>query len=161
MSTEETQVKRQSYPVYLLVVDDTPEFEVALAYTARLAKKNCARVALLYVMAQEDFQHWGSIEQTMRTEYRKEATSLLYKAADVVKSESGMLPAFYLQEGGSIDTITETIQNDYVITRFVLGANTGSSSPGPLVSYFTGKGLNSLRVPLTIVPDTVDLETLD
>ena len=41
---------------------------------------------------------------------------------------------------------------DLSITKLILGGSVQSKSPGPLVSYFTGKGLSKLRVPLTIVP---------
>lgn len=148
-------------PVYLLVVDDTPEFQVALHYTAHLAKKNGAHVALLHVMDQEDFQHWGTVAEKIHNEIVQEAKDLLLGAADVITQVSGCLPILYLQDGGQMDVILEIIKQDPTIEKFILGGSTTSSNAGPLVSYFTGKGLPELRVPLTIVPDTIDIGVLD
>ncbi len=147
--------------VYLLVADETQEFQVALLYTAHLAVQNGARVALLHVMDQESFQNWGGIEERLHNEYLEEAEGFLCGAADVVKKISGQLPALYLQEGGRLDIISDIIQNDHSITKFILGGSTKSSNPGPLVSYFTGKGFVNLRVPLTVVPDSIDPKKLD
>ena len=147
-------------PVYLLVVDDTPEFRVALRYTAHSAKKNGARLALLYILDQEDFQHWGHIADKIHDEIMTEAYKLLFEAADLATEISGHMPAFYLQDGGKMDVILDIIKQDPLIEKFILGGNTSTSSAGPLVSYFTGKGLPELSVPLTIVPDTIDLSGL-
>lgn len=152
---------KKNVPVYLLVVDDTEEFQVALRYTAGMAKANDARISLLHVMDREDFQHWGTIEERMHEEYLKEAEGLLTSSADVIREISGECPGFYLEEGGRLDVILEIIQNDLSITKFILGGSTKSNNPGPLVSYFTSKGLSNLRVPLTIVPDSIEMPELD
>lgn len=147
--------------VYLLVVDDSSEFQIALHYTAHLAKNNDAYVALLHVMDREDFQHWSTVEEQIHKEIVAEAENLLLSAADVVKKVCGRIPILYLQEGGHMDVILDVIKNELTIEKFILGGNTSSSTPGPLVSYFTSKGLADLRVPLTIVPDTFDISALD
>jgi hypothetical protein len=56
--------------------------------------------------------------------------------------------------------ITEVLARDHSIRRLVLGAGVGGT-PGPLVSYFTGKGLSQLPVPLTIVPGGLTPEDID
>lgn len=141
--------------VYLLVVDRTEEFDSALCYAARLAKSNNAQIALLHVMDQEDFQYWGEIEKRMHSEYREEAESLLLEACAKVHELSGLYSVIYLEEGGRPDVILDIINKDLSITKLVLGGATQGHDPGPLVSYFTHKGLLHLRVPLTIVPGNI------
>ena len=149
--------KNEVVPIYLLVVDATPEFRVALQHTAYIAHKNNARLALLHVMEKEDFQHWGRIADKIHEESLAEAENLLFQAADTAREITGHIPVFYLQDGGTMESILEVIKEDKYIEKFILGGSTASSNPGPLVSYFTSKGLSELRVPLTIVPDSVDL----
>lgn len=149
-------------PVYLLVVDRTEEFKVALAYAARLAQANGARVALLHVMDTEDFQHWGDVEKRMHEEYRAEAEKELWEAARTVNEISALFPALYLEEGGNIaQTVLDVLEHDPRITKLILGGAPQSGNPGPLVSYFSGKGLNRLNVPLTIVPGDIKESRLD
>jgi hypothetical protein len=43
----------------------------------------------------------------------------------------------------------------------VLGAGTGQSGPGPLISFLIGKPAARLRIPITIVPGGLTLEQID
>ena len=144
-------------PVYLVVVDKTAEFSVALKYICAVAKRNKARLALLYVMEREDVQTWLGIAQAIHDEYIHEAEELLTQACEIIRDENGWIPMVYLEEGGRPDVIVDVINNDPSIAHLVLGGDTHKSSPGPLVAYFTGKGLSKLRVPLTIVPGNLTL----
>lgn len=158
MSKKKTIPKlSEDAPVYLVVVDNTEEFSVALRYICGVAKSNGARLATLYVMEREEMQTWLGIAQQIHEEYVNEAEILLNKACKIIKEENGQVPTVYLEEGGRPDVIIDVINNDPSITHLVLGGDTSSSSPGPLVSYFTGKGLSKLRVPLTIVPGNMKI----
>jgi hypothetical protein len=139
-------------PVYLLVVDETHEFEIALEYAAKLAQANGAKIALLLMMDEDDFQHWGNIAERMQQEHRQQAEAVMWKAARRVNELTAMLPALYIEQGRTQQAITDVIDKDHNITKLILGGGTQSKSPGPLVAYFTGKGLPNLRVPVTIVP---------
>jgi nucleotide-binding universal stress UspA family protein len=145
-------------PVYLVVADNTPEFKVALKFICKVAEKNNARLAILYVMEKEGEQTWLGIAKQMHEEYLNQAEAVLYEACDIIKDELGQIPTVYLEEGGRFDKVIDVINKDNSITRFVLGGDTTKSSPGPLVSYFTGKGLSSLRVPMIIVPGNIRLD---
>ena len=65
---------------------------------------------------------------------------------------AGIKPCFYIKEGKTRQEVAKIIAADTKIRALVLGA--ASSSSNPLVSYFTGKGLSELTVPLVIVPKT-------
>jgi nucleotide-binding universal stress UspA family protein len=146
--------------VYLVVADKSPEFRVALDYAARLARSNRAHIGILSVIDRQDFQPWGEVEARMSYELRKQAEDLAWEVAGDIAEDLGMLPTFYLLEGSKIEAIEEVVAQDKRIRKFVLGGATGSHGPGPLVSYFTGKGLGRLRLPLTVVPGTLHTEDI-
>lgn len=137
--------------VYLLVVDDSPEFEAALRRVQYLAFKNKGQIALLYVIEDEGYLHWKFIENRIQKDKREEAESLLWGIAQRIFESCGQRPAFYIKEGKTRQEVAEIIAQDPTIRALVLGAS--STNANPLISYFTGKGLSELNVPLVIVPD--------
>lgn len=141
---------------YLVVADETDEFPVALRYAARLAGSNRGHLAILHVAEIEDFQNWGSVERMMRKELREKAEMFLWEVAKKVNDLGGMIPVLYVAEGARTDALLEIVNTDPDIGMLVLGGGTGSAGPGPLVSYFTGKGVGRLRVPVLVVPGNLD-----
>ena len=138
--------------IYLVVADDTQGFQTALRYVSEAAKKNDARLAILHVMDERDFQPWAAIDKQIKGEQRDETESLLLDAARVAYDITGFISGIYVEGGGRFEKILEVIDKDSCIKKLVLGAEPQSNNPGPLVSYFTGKGLSRLNVPLTIIP---------
>ncbi len=139
-------------PVYAVVANDTEEFQLSLRYAARLAQKDNAHVGIIYVIDEGEFHHWGGVESMMQDEMRKNAETFLWEMAKKINDLNKAKPVFYIAEGAKEDAIVETINNDPSIKTVILSAKASSSGPGPLVSYFTGKGLGKLPVPLTLVP---------
>jgi len=153
-SNEERFARHQAWGgTYLVVADKTEEFPIALKYAARMANANKCRVGIFYVMESQEFTHWSNIEKRMRDELREEAEKVFYQACFILDEVSDLVPALYLAEGGRMDSLIETIENDHAISMLILAGGTQGSGPGPLVSHFTGKGLSRLRVPVMIVPD--------
>lgn len=145
--------------VYLLVVDDTEEFQLALEYAASLARDNFGHIALLYVCEMPEVPQWGDIEKRMRRELYVEGERLLFMASQKLWDLSKTYPVFYLEEGQSRTSVcADVIKRDPGISMLVLASSAQASSPGPLVSYFMGKGHPSLTVPLTIIPGHMELE---
>jgi nucleotide-binding universal stress UspA family protein len=142
--------------VFLVVVDDTAEMRVALRFACRRARHTDGRVALLYVIEPSEYRHFMGVGDLMREEARTEAEILMQKLATQVQEMSGAVPIVYLREGNRRDELLKLIQEEPSISILVLGANTEAAGPGPLVSALTGKFLNRLRVPLTIVPGNLD-----
>lgn len=147
--------------VYLVIADNTDGFQLALRYATRRSIRVGAHLMILHVMDKEDFQAWGGIQERIHEEHREQAERLLLNAAQAVKEMGGKMPGLYLEEGGRIDVITEFIKNDPHVRRLILGAEANSSNPGPLVDYFTSKGLPSLQVPLTVIPGHLDPDSID
>lgn len=157
----ESAAPRRSNRVFLVVVDETEEMRVALRFASGRAMHTGGRVALLYVMEPNDFQHWMSVGELMREEARSEAEKLLQRHAAQVQKWSGAMPILHLLEGEPRDTLMALINDDPQISILVLGANTGPRGPGPLVSALTGKMMGKLRIPVTVVPGNLGDDDID
>jgi nucleotide-binding universal stress UspA family protein len=147
--------------VFLVVVDESPEMDVALRFACRRARHTGGRVALLHVIEPSEFQSWLSVGELMRDEARQKAEELLQRLAGKVMENVGRMPILYLREGGRRDQLFELIENEPDISILVLAAHTGKSGPGPLVAAITGKYVGRLRIPVTIVPDSLAVEEID
>ncbi len=161
-TTDETQAPRDSSDrVFLVVVDETEEMEVALRFACRRARHTGGRVALLYVIEPAEFQHWMAVEDLMREEARSEGEQLLQKLAARVNELVGSIPILYVREGKVREELFKLLDEEPRVSILVLGANPGSRGPGPLVSALTGKMIGKLRVPVTVVPGNLGDEEID
>ena len=147
--------------VFLVVVDETEEMKVALRFACLRARRTGGRVALLYVIEPAEFQHWMAIGDLMREEARSEGEQLLQRLAAQVNELVGTIPVLYVREGKVRDELFKLLDEEPRISVLVLGANTGSRGPGPLVSALTGKMIGKLRVPITVVPGNLGDEEID
>ena len=147
--------------VFLVVVDDTSEMEVALRFACRRARNTGGRVALLYVVEPSGFQHWMAVGDLMREEARNEGEQLLQRLAARVNELTGTLPVLYVREGERRDELFDLIDEEPSISILVLGASTDKRGPGPLIQALTGKDVGQLRVPITIVPGNLSNEDID
>jgi nucleotide-binding universal stress UspA family protein len=147
--------------VFLVVVDDSDEMRAAIRYACRRAHHTGGRVALLRVIAPAEFQHFAAIGDLMRAEARAEAEALLTRLAAQLQQISGELPAIYVREGNPPDELLALIDEEPSISILVLAAGTGSEGPGPLISALTGRAVNRLRIPMTIVPGNLTDRIID
>jgi nucleotide-binding universal stress UspA family protein len=147
--------------VFLVVVDETEELQVAVHYAARRAAHTGGRVALLYVIEPSELQHWVAIENLAREERREEAEQLLQRLCEEISPIAGAMPMVYIREGSRRDELLALIDEEPGISILVLAAGTSPEGPGPLVSYLTGKPAARLRIPITIVPGGLTIEQLD
>ena len=161
-TTDETPAPADtSDRVFLVVVDETEEMKVALRFACQRARRTGGRVALLYVIEPADFQHWMAVEDLMREEARSEGEQLLQKLAAQVNELVGTIPVLYVREGKVRDELFKLLDEEPLISILVLGANTGSRGPGPLVSALTGNMIGKLRVPVTVVPGNMADDEID
>ena len=161
MAGAHSEQRAPSGRTFLVVVDDSEEMRAAIRYACRRARHTGGRVALLRVIAPAEFQHFSAIGNLMRAEARAEAEALLSKLAGQLKEISGELPVIYVREGDPRDELLALIDEEPSISILVLAAGTGSEGPGPLVSALTGRAVNRLRIPLTIVPGTLNDQVID
>ncbi len=137
--------------VYLVVIDSSEECMTALDYAADFANAEQGYVALLNVYEQAFLQNWKTVEERVRQELRQQAEQTLWDASARVIEKTGKIPMLCIEEGTRSEVIVEVIKQNKNIVSLVLGAAVGSKA-GPLVNYFSSKGLSSLPVPLMIVP---------
>jgi nucleotide-binding universal stress UspA family protein len=147
--------------VFLVVVDETEELQIAVHYAARRAAHTGGRVALLYVIEPSELQTWIAIENLASEERREEAEQLMQRLCEEILPIAGSMPIVYIREGPRRDELLALINEDPSISILVLAAGTGPEGPGPLISYLTGKPAARLRIPITIVPGSLTMEQLD
>lgn len=147
--------------IFLVVVDETEEYRVAVHYAARRAGHTGGRVALLYVIEPAEMQQWMAIEELAREERREEAEQLLQGLCEEIAPLAGAMPIVFIREGRRSDELLALINEEPSISILVLAAGTGAEGPGPLISYLTGKQAARLRIPVTIVPGGLTLDQVD
>ncbi len=153
--------KPKKFFTYLIVADESEEFENALRYAARTTKAHGAKLAVLLAMPEQGFLHWSHVETRMKQEQRTSAERFILQVADRIRQISDITPSFYLEEGEAIGALTKIMNDNTDICKLILGANTHATGVNPLIDYFTGKGIARLPVPIMIVPDHIAHEKID
>lgn len=145
---------------YLVVIDDSPESEIALRFAARRAVKTGGTVEILALVPQPEFVQWGGVMAAIEEEGRERAEALVQRAAGTLLTESGLKPAITVQEGDGAKVVREMIAANPDVAALVLGA-APSGAPGPLVTHFTGADAGTFSVPVMIIPGSLDIAAID
>ncbi|NBX66190.1 MAG: universal stress protein [Proteobacteria bacterium] len=159
--TEKKDKRRQSDGgTYLVIADTSPEFSVALNYAAHMARLHRGHVAMARIIEPQEFIGWGNIEKAAKAEARAKAEADMQTLAIRAKEETGITPSFILREGETQKEIVAIANGNPALSAIVLAASVTKGKPGPLVSYFTAKGLTEISVPVIIVPGHLKTEDL-
>lgn len=150
---------------FLVVVDDSPEFDAALRYASRRARSTGGRVALLRVTPGGSDAHWSGVRDDIERELREEAEALLNRLGAETAERSGAQPLFLIESGDAQAAIRKVVGEDSEIKILVLAAGEGARGPGPLVSAVVKQGaaFTGRKLPVTIVPGALteaDIEDL-
>ena len=168
-ATAKPRVKRQVFAEghkrkFLVVVDETPECESALAFAASRALRTKGQLALLYVVEPgTDIPHFLGIEEVAREEGLNKARAVFRLFGRKLKAMGfeDVVPEEIVREGMKADEITKLIEEDTDIGVLVLGASKDPSGPGPLVTTLAGGRLaGTFPVPITVVPGCLGLEEI-
>jgi nucleotide-binding universal stress UspA family protein len=146
---------------FLVVVDETEEMRNALRYACRRAQHTSGRVALLYVIEPAEFQHWLGVGRVMEEEARVEAEQRMQTLAAEVFAQTGRMPTVHIREGKRSDELVALLQEDPSISLLVMGTASGSSNPGPLVTFLMSNLGRRIRIPVTLVPGELSVEEID
>jgi nucleotide-binding universal stress UspA family protein len=150
---------------FLVVADETQEFQAALRFACRRARSTGGYVALLKVIEPAVFEHWSGVREEIARQQRQEAEASLQQSAEYVQAETGLPPEFLIKEADSTRAaLKQVLSEDPDIKIMVLAAAVGGRGPGPLVSAIAKDGVKfgSRKVPITIVPgDLTDDEIID
>lgn len=149
---------------FLVVVDDSPEFDAALRYAARRARSTGGRVALLRVIPDGGDEHWSGVREEIEREQRAEAEELMARVGQEAQERSGQAPEFLIEQGSAPDAIRKVVADDAEIKILVLAAALSARGPGPLVAAaLKPGGFGGRKLPVTIVPGELteaDIEDL-
>lgn len=145
---------------YLVVIDESPEAQIALRFAARRAVKTGGGVEILSLIPKPDFVQWGGVMATIEEEARQRAEALVAGAAGTLIHESGLKPTITVREGDGPKIIRELMDANPEIAALVLGVAVGGK-PGALVSHFTGSDMAALPVPLMLIPGSLDRDAID
>lgn len=148
---------------FLVVVDDTPEMDAALAYASRRARNTQGHVVLLRVMPDATDEHWSGVRDEIRRQNREEAEALLNNLGEKVAEQSGSPPIYLIYEGDPVAAVRRAAAEDSGIKILVLATATGSRGPGPLVTSIVkqGIGVQGRKLPVTLVPGELSPEDID
>ena len=145
---------------YLVVIDESPESEIAMRFAARRAVKTGGNVEILALIPQIEFVQWGGVMATIEDEARQGAEALVARAAGTILAESGITPSITVRQGDGAKVVREVISANPEIAALVLGA-AATGAPGPLVAHFAGTDAGTLAVPVMIVPGSLDNDAID
>jgi nucleotide-binding universal stress UspA family protein len=163
-----TRKKRQAFVEghkrkLLVVVDETPECESALAFAASRAQRTAGQLTLLYVIEPDvDFQ-WLAVEDVAREEGHNKAKAVFRLFGRKLKAMGfeNLVPEEVVREGIKAEEITKLIDEDEDLGLLVLGASKDPSGPGPLVTTLAGGRLvGTFPVPITVVPGHLSIEEI-
>lgn len=146
----------------LVVVDETPECESALAYAASRAERTDGKLALVFVIEPGDFQHWLGVEEIAREEGHNKARAVFRLFGRKLKNMGfeDIVPEEIIREGHKAEEITQLIEEDHDIGVLVLGASRDPSGPGPLVTSLAGGRSGTFQIPITVVPGCLNTEEI-
>ena len=146
---------------FLVVMDDSRECLNAMRFAALRAAHTGGGVAVLSVIAPEEFNHWIGVGDIMRQEARERIEVHFEVFAKWMREKQGVDPVLIIREGVAADEIMSQIAEDPEIGVLVLGASSDpKKGPGPLVTSMT-RNAGSLTVPVTIVPGDLSKERLE
>ncbi|PKQ12238.1 MAG: universal stress protein [Alphaproteobacteria bacterium HGW-Alphaproteobacteria-1] len=145
---------------FLVVLDDSRECLNAMRFAAMRAAHTGGGVAILSVIAPEEFNHWIGVGDLMRQEARERIEAHFEVFAKWMRDKQGIDPELVIREGEAATEIIAHVQDDPEIGVLVLGAASNKKGPGPLVTQLT-RNAGTLPVPITIVPGDLSKERLE
>jgi nucleotide-binding universal stress UspA family protein len=158
--------QRRSYeaghrPKCLVVVDATADWDRAVYYSSRWAKRVGGGVVMLHVIeTEEQSQQWLAVADIMRAEAHENARAALDRAAGRANGIAAITPERVIREGDATEQILDVIEQDVDIAMLVLSASAGAEGPGPLTTMLA-KAVGTFPIPVVIVPGDLGDADLD
>ena len=158
--------QRRSYeaghkPKCLVIVDDTADWDRAVYYASRWARRVGGGVVILNVIeTEEQNQQWLAVADIMRAEAHENANAALDRASGRANGIAALTPERVIREGDATEQILDVIEQDVDIAMLVLSANPGAEGPGPLTTMLA-KIVGTFPIPVVIVPGDLGDDDLD
>ncbi len=145
---------------FLVILDDSRECLNAMRFAAMRAANTGGGVAVLSVIPPDEFNHWIGVSDIMREEARERITVHFEVFAKWMRDRQNIDPELIIREGEVVPEIMAQIREDPEIGVLVLGAGSGKSGPGPIITQMM-RAAADLPVPMTIVPGEMSKERLE
>ncbi len=142
---------------FLVVVDESPECDKAVAFAAYRVRRTGGTVVFLAVIDSGDFQAFLGVEEVMRAEAVEDAEQRLDAHMARVRAISpDIVVETVLREGRPADAVEALIAADKDVAILVLAGSAAGDAQGELVQTFAARaGSGALHIPVTIVPGTM------
>lgn len=145
--------------VYLVIMDESEEAQVALRFASRRAAASGGAVHIVALVAKQNFNAFGGVQATIEQEAYDRAEVMASSAAGSLYSESGKMPTIAVKTGAGQVVIKEYLAEHPEVAALVLGA-TSEGSSNPLISHFSAHA-GTLPCPLYIVPGGLTAEDIE
>ena len=145
---------------FLVILDDSRECLNAMRFAAMRAAKTGGGVEVLSIIPPDEFNHWIGVGNIMREESRERITVHFEVFAKWMRDRQGVDPELVIREGEIVPEIMAQIRDDPEIGVLVLGAGSGKSGPGPIITQMM-RASAELPVPMTIVPGEMSKDRLE
>jgi len=146
----------------MVIVDESPEVELALFYAAGRVLHAGGSILLLYVIEPEN-QFWQGVRQVQLEEETNKARAIFRLLRRKLNNDGyeAVQTEEVIREGKKPEEILKQIDEDEDIAVLVLGASKETAGPGPLVSSLAvGTNAGKFPIPITIVPGELLLEDI-
>jgi len=161
MTTQRRSYEAGHKPKCLVIVDATADWDRAVYYASRWARRVGGGVVMLHVIeTEEQSQQWLAVADIMRAEAHENANAALDRAASRAKRIAAITPERVIREGEPTDQILDLIEQDVDIALLVLSANPGAEGPGPLTTMLA-RTVGTFPIPVVIVPGDLTDDELD
>lgn len=161
MSTQRRSYESGHKPKYLVIVDDSAEWDRAVYYASRRAIRVGGGVVMLRVIETEDHnQQWLGVAEVMRAEAYEGAEAALDRASGRANGIAAITPERVIREGIPLEQILDVIEKDVDISMLVLAASGGPEGPGPIITTLA-KTAGTFPIPVTIVPGSLTDDEID
>jgi nucleotide-binding universal stress UspA family protein len=161
MSAQRRSYESGHKPKYLVVVDDSTEWDRAVYYASRRAIRVGGGIVMLRVVEPEDRnQEWLGVAEVMRAEAYEGADAALERASGRANGIAAITPERIICEGDPLEQILDVIEKDVDILMLVLAAAGGPEGPGPIITTLA-KTAGNFPIPVTIVPGTLTDDAID
>lgn len=148
---------------FLVLVDESPECESSVYFSACRANNTNSDLLMLFVIEPEEFQHWISVGDIQREEGEKKAAAVfrLYGRKLKTWGFDDLNVEEVARHGEVTEQIEAMINEDQDVAFFVLGASMSQHGPGRLISWLAGQASGSFPVPIVLVPQTLTHEEIN
>lgn len=147
---------------FLVVIDESPECESSVYFSACRARNTNSDLLMLFLVKAEEFQHWLRVGEIQREEGEKKASAVfrLYRIKLNSWGFEDLVAEEVVRHGDGPEQITGLINEDQDISFLVLGASTSSEGPGHLISWLAGQASGTFPVPIVLVPQSLSLDEI-